>query len=83
MAKISSNCLIYTAEFAAFEIADGLEDFFGSIHHKRTIADDRFVNRNAGEQKDFDFFAAGFYIHVAAVLFKADQLSCARLLFAV
>ena len=47
MAKISSNCLIYTAEFAAFEIADGLADFFGGIHHKRTIADDGFVNRDA------------------------------------
>ena len=83
MAKISLNCLIYTAEFATFEIADGLADFFGSVHHERTIADNGFVNRDAGEQKDFDFLAAGFYVYVAAVLFKADQLSYARLIFVV
>ena len=54
------RCSIDAAEFAAFEIADGLADFFGGVHHKRAIADDGFVNRDAGEQKDFDFFAAGF-----------------------
>lgn len=66
---------INATEFAAFEIADGLADFFGSIHHKRTIADDGFVNRDAGEQKDFDFFAVGFYVYVAAAFLKADVVS--------
>ena len=56
---------------------------FCGVHHKRAIADDGFVNRDAGEQKDFDFFAAGFYVYVAAAFLKTDQLSCACLLFAV
>ena len=71
------------AEFAAFEIADGLSDFFGSIHHKWAVTDYGFINRNAGKQQDFDFFATGFYAHFTAGLLKIDQFSGCRLFFAI
>ena len=60
--------LMQSAEFAAIEVLDFLHNFFAGVHHERAVCGNRFVNRHATQEQQFDrFFFGGEVDAVAAV----------------
>ncbi|MCY1438340.1 hypothetical protein D9M71_545340 [compost metagenome] len=68
---------MHLAKRPSLEILDGLLDFFLLVHHERTIAHNRFLDRLTAEQQQFGI-AIGLQAHLGAFLGKQRHLRLAQ-----
>src|SRR3989344_6760228 len=69
--------VLHLPEMTGVEISKRLMDFLLSIHHERTMADDRLVDRLATEQQHTGV-AAGLQRQLRAVALQQGQMPPAR-----